>query len=617
MQDKIVIKYGLEWHPLGKGKHSIPMPDVAIERAILADYDYLSQQPGAELLEWKEHFQIFVNIIWGRPECTEPFHWNPYSLRMLDGAVKHKMIGLCGHASSGKTRFGAVWGLAHFIIFKKCKVFFTSTTITEAQSRIWGDVEMYWHDAVKFLGQQNMPGKLVSSKHKIVGILNGQYSDKVGCAVIASGDSAKDAESKIGFKMNRVILIADELPLMRHELYAKVVGNLKSNDYFQMMGIGNLTDIFDPFGVFVEPEDGWDSISEEFEEWKTKGNGYCLRFNGEKSPNVRAGKKLYPGLLTEEGLRDIREDKGYRTPEYYRMVLSFPCPTGDVNCIYTANEFTFNKCESMAVNWVDMPQKIAFLDPAFSKGGDRAAIAICEIGEAYLGSNNQCRQTLKMIEVKDLMKETKAGNTEKDINEQLAELFIKECNTHSIPVHNRGVDATGGGSPFATILAIKGGHGTLLVSFAGAASDKIISHTDKKKGKDRFKNKVSELWYVGKEFIKSGQIRGLTKELMQELCVRKYKEVQDKVVVQSKTELKQATNGKSCDFGDAWVGCIEIARERFGFMPASKAPIVPESVVPMNPLEQLIGRREPQKASLVDIFGGSVFSGGEGSGWAE
>lgn len=615
-QARDVIKYGITWKPLGSGRHSITMPDISIERAILKDYDKWSKAKGAEVMEWKEHFKLFVTLLWGRPDCKEPFHWNPYSLRMLDGAIEQKMLALSGHASSGKTRFGVVWGLAQFLIYNETtKVFFTSTTIKEARARIWGDVEMYWHEAAKYMGYAGMPGKLVSSESKIVGYINGKPTDKTGCALIASGDSAKDSASKIGFKMIRLLLIADELPLMRHELYEATV-NLMVNEGFQMIGIGNLTDVFDPFGCFAEPKDGWDSITEDYDEWPTAKGGYCLRFNGEKSPNVRAGRNLYPGLLTQEGIDVIIRTHGHRTVGYYKMVLSYPCPEGNAEQIYNSIELINNKCHDSNVLWQDIPQRVGFLDPAFTKGGDRAAACICEIGNAYVDEGRRTVQVLKMLLLEDLMMNVSAGKNVQDPNQQLADAFIKLCEQYRVPLNNRGADVTGGGSPFASLLATKQGHGMVLVSFAGKASEKAISKTDTRTGDQRFANRVSELWYIGKEFIRSEQIRGLTKELMDELCTRKYKELGTKILVESKKELKKRSQNKSCDFGDAWAGCVEIARSRFGFMPLNTAKIIPAVTNRLTEMDILLGRGQPTRPTLSDAFQGSVFSG-EGSGWGE
>lgn len=596
----------------------MPRPDWEIERYILEHYDELAGV--GKIQSWEEHFKRFVSIIWGRPECKRKFLWNPYAERMLDGARKHKFLGISGHASSGKTEFGGIWALANFFIKPlKTKVFVTSTSLEESRMRIWGVIEAYWNEAEEFFkayGSNNMPGKLVSSKGKILGVdlQTRKVNSLTGVALIAGGKGQdKDASTKIGFKAERVILIGDELPLLTHKLYEAADSNLFANPDFQMIGIGNLTSIFDPFGVFAEPAAGWDSITEDMLGWETK-RGYCIRFNGEHSPNVVAGKELYPGLLTLEKLDEYKRKLGERSPGYYRMIKSFPCPTGQVDYIYSEPELVKNMAAQKGTPWLERPTPLAFLDPAFSHGGDRAAAAFGLFGKVQHPVTRSTYYVLEKTETIDLMIKVEARHKTLDRNQQLAEMYKKECEARGVAVMNRGVDSTGGGDPFATVLALTMGQGVLSVSFAGAASEKAVSATDRRTGKERFKNRVSELWYIGKEFLVSNQIRGLDAVTMQELCARTYKEIGDKVKVESKDDMKERTNGRSPDFADAWVGLIEVARQRFGFTPAARAKAVPKaSAAHSDPFVEYLSPKSRRRYE-PEMVGSFVE---KGSGWGD
>lgn len=579
-----VRRYGIKWKPITdqRGRPVLVRQDWMIERLVLMDYDKLTATPGTQLMDWTEHFKLFVSHIWGRPECSRKFLWNPYADRMLREARANKFLGISGHASSGKTEFGAIWGLANFLIYPETtKVFVTSTTLTESRMRVWGVIEAYWGEAEKFFAPYGWkPGKLVSSAGKITGMRDGKSNDLTGLALIAGGKGQDgDASTKIGFKAQNVILIADELPLLTHKLYESASGNLFANENFQMVGIGNLTSIFDPFGVFAEPKAGWASLTEDMYGWETK-LGYCIRFSGENSPNVLSGSNAYPGLLTLDKLNAYKVNLGTKSPEYYRMVLSFPCPTGVVDSIYSEPELVAHNAAKSGTPWLSRPTPLAFLDPSFSKGGDRAAAAFGLLGLTPHPVTRHPIQVLEKTDTVDLMMQVNARHKDKDRNEQLADLFIAECNKRGVAIADRGVDSTGGGDPFATICAMKMGHGMQLVSFAGAASDKPISSTDTRKGKDRFWNRVAELWYIGKEFLLGGQIRGLDAATMMELCARTYKNVGSKVKVETKDDMKERTNGRSCDLGDAWAGLVEIARRRHGFIPAARSAMVKQPVGP-------------------------------------
>lgn len=619
-EEAYVHKYGAQWPPIldQKGRPVALSPDWLIEALILKNYDTYVAKKNVEVMPWEEHFMEFVKAIWGRKECGYKFIWNPYAKRMLEGARKHKFLGVSGHASSGKSQFLAIWVISKFLIDPaNTKALVTSTSLQDSRGRVWGVIEKYWEEARVFLEQWGpLPGKLVSSSGKIVGTLTGKADDLVGIALVAGGKGNDgEASTKIGFKASgSLILAADELPLLTHKLYDSAT-NLLANKGFQMIGTGNLTSIFDPFGLFVEPEGGWDSVTEDDYEWKTKVGGYCIRFDGEQSPNVKAKQMIYPGILDTQELSEIKERYGLRSPGYYRMIKSFPCPTGNIDSIYTEPELNHNMVAKSGSPWLDRPIPLAFLDPSFSQGGDRAAAAFGLLGYVQHPVTRQQVQVLEKTATLDLMKDVNARHPDKDRNEQLAELFIKECDKREVAVHDRGADITGGGDPFSTILTMKMGAGMTGVSFAGAASDMRISATDKRTGKDRFANRVSELWFIGKEFISSEQIKGLDPTTMLEMCARTYKEIGSRVLVEKKLDMKKRTNGRSPDFADAWVGLIEVARRRYGFTPSARAKqLPPKSAAPSNPYAFMFAPAVPERQTMRDQAVSS-FSGS--SSWGE
>ena len=579
-------KYGLKWNPIcaSNGQPVAQRPDVFIEQEVLRFFDTLKKHPGNLLLSWEEHFEKFVSMIWDNQHTQYRFTWNPYAKRMLREAVAHRFLGVSGHASSGKSQFGSIWGLANFLISPdNTRVLVTSTSLQESRLRIWGVTEKYWGEAETYFARvaaslnapPSMPGKLVTSSGKITGFIDGKVNDLVGIALIAGGKGNDgDASTKIGFKATggKLILVADELPLLTHKLY-DATSNLLSVDGFSMLATGNFSSAFDPFGAFTEPEDGWSSITEDMYEWKTRIGGYCIRFDGEQSPNVLAKKEIYPGLLTEKGLQEIRERNGEKSPAFYRMIKSFPCPTGQEQMIYSEPELIGNFADHTDVPWLKRPTPMAFLDPSFSTGGDAAAATFALLGDAQIAGKTIT--ILKKVTTMDLMMKVNAQAKDYDRNEQLADLFIEECDTRGVAIEDRGIDATGSGDSFATILATKMGKGFQMVQFGGAASDRAVSLTDPRPGKERFTNKVSELWYVGKEYVLAGQIRGLDPETILQLINRSFKNIGNRVQVEPKEKMKERTGGRSPDRADSWVGVLEVARRRYKFMSGVRAAARP------------------------------------------
>lgn len=571
--------YG-EWFPPKRdvnGKAVMKAPRFSIERACFLGwvgkkgYKKPSDSPGP-----LHHFKEYVSEIWGRKECAFPFFWNPYAERILQGWWDHKFLACGGHASSGKSQAGALLAVAYYLIDSEdTKCFVTSTTLAESRQRIWGVVEGYWNEACKFFGgEQNMPGKLISSRGVIRGSIGGDANEIRGIALIA-GDKSQEKDSiqkLIGFKAPKMLLVADELPLLSDGVYNAAKGNLFANDNFRMIGIGNPASYYDPFGVFAEPEDGWTSIDEHSMGWKTK-LGYCIRFDGLKSPNIPTA--IYPGLLTLDKINEFRINLGAESAAFWRMVRGFWSPTGELDCIYTEQMITSAMADKKVTQPRSAPIWLAFLDPSFSHGGDKAIACFGRLWEARNELFDKDMRILELVDSIDLSKRVNVMDENKDRNIQLAEEFHKECVKRGVSVTRVGVDATGGGDPFASLMSLKFGQGFLNVGFGGAPSDKRVSQTDKRTGKDRFGNRVSELWGVGRDYIRAGQIKGLDPDTIRDLTARTYDPKKPKMTVESKKDMKKRI-GRSPDRGDSVIGLLEVARTRCGFMINEKSAKTPQ-----------------------------------------
>jgi hypothetical protein len=250
---------------------------------------------------------------------------------------------------------------------------------------------------------------------------------------------------------------------------------------------------------------------------------------------------------------------------------------------------------------------LGFLDPAFSHGGDEAPACFCRLGEYYSAIHQRNVKGIERVETINLMAKVDASDKSVDRNQQLVNLFNEECANRGVTIEDRGSDSTGAGDPFASLMAITMGRGFQMVSFAGAPSDKTVGTTNSRSGKDRFANRVSELWYVGKDFMKAGQIRGLDPETCIQMCARMYKLVdREKVEVESKKIMKQRTNGRSPDRADAFFGCIEIARRRYGFSSLNRA--APRKALPSAPQDRNAYRQAALEATLSGRSGKGRFS---------
>lgn len=547
-------RYGEEW-PDGT-------TDLTIE--LIAFTDGWAPEDGG--LGKVNHFWNLVEMLWNRPGSPKRFERHPWAERMAEAACEHDYLSVAGCASSGKTDFFAVWGILNYLGDPRhTMVLVTSTSLKDSRKRIWGAIRDYWQAV------PGLPGKLVDSlgliRFEEEGVTS---SDRCGITLIAAEKKReKDAVGKmIGFKNKRVLVICDELPELSEAILEACYSNLApsargSGRYFQLIGIGNPNSYYDPFGVFSKPMHGWSSISPMDEEWETE-KGYCIRFDGERSPNILAGEELYPWMITQEKIDQAKKDLGPDSLAYWRMMRGFWCPTGGSDGIYSEADIIRNEAEKTPV-WLEPPIKVAALDPAFTNGGDR-----CPLYFGLLGRNQDGLVTLCYDEYVLLSEEVAIKDEPRAY--QIVRQFRQHCEDREIPPHNVAFDATGGGAPFGDVVAALWSSEVLRVNFGGKASDMKISALDKKKGSERYVNRVTEIWFSGKEFLRTGQLKGISRDLAKEMCSRTYsteKTTQMRVKVESKIEMRSRM-GKSPDLADAAFILLDLCRQRFGLSSAER-----------------------------------------------
>lgn len=510
-------------------------------------------EKGGESREF--HFKRIVSALW--PENgPKPFVWHPWAEQMLSAACANQYLAVAGCASSGKTDCFAIWAIVNFIAAPyDTMVLVTSTTLKDSRKRIWGSIRDYWQAAPP------LPGKLVDS----MGLIRfedgtGGTSDKCGITLIAAEKKKeKEAVGKlIGFKNKRVIVIADEMPELSESILEASASNLSLNPEFQFIGIGNPASRFDAFGILAKPKGGWQSISPMDEEWETE-RGLCIRFDGEKSPNVLTGKLIYPWIVTQAKLDEAKARFGENSLAYYRMFRGYWAPTGDEDNIYSETEIISAGADGEAI-WLEPPTKVAALDPAFTNGGDRTPVQFGEFGISREGIPTIMLTHRKLLQ--DNVHDKKRTRTE-----QIVQQFKDVCDAEGVEPWCCAFDKSGAGGPFGDVVAMAWSPEVLGVQFGGKASELPVSISDTTLSCDRYTNRVSELWFGAKELIRTGQLKGIDRDLAREMCARKYstkKGTSLRMEVESKTDMKART-GASPDLADAAMILIELCRQRFGF----------------------------------------------------
>jgi hypothetical protein len=513
-----------------------------------------------ELKEKEYYFWRICDELWNRPDLPKPMMTrHTWSEEMIRAAILNDFLSIGGAASSSKSHTMAAWGIVNWLSRPAdTLVLITSTTLRESRKRIWGSV-------ISLMSViDDAPCKVRDSIGSIAYINEkGTLFDRAGLSLVAS-DKSKGATQNtklLGSKQNRVLVIGDELSELSPTIIATAISNMSKNPYLQVIGMSNPGSRFDAFGDWSEPEGGWDSVDiQTADNWKTKWGGQYIRLDGERSPNIIAGETLYDYLPTEETLRQDKSRLGPDSRAYMRMVRAVFFDEEESEGIYSEAELTSSGSMRPA-EWATKPITVAGLDPAFTNGGDRCVLFLGKVG--YL-TNGQFGFEFG----RSFMLSDDARNTAIPRTYQIVKQVVDICVKNNVDPENLAVDATGAGAPFCDVLAGEWSSSILRVGFGGRASDRRVSANSKLKGDELYVNRSSELWFVGKELIRTKQLFGVTNELAIEMVARKYdmtKSTTLKVKIESKPEFK-VRFGRSPDLADAAFLALDCARQRHGLL---------------------------------------------------
>lgn len=512
-----------------------------------------------------EHFWKVVGLLWGRNNpvrnSTKFFHRNPWSEDMIEEACTQRYLAIGGAANSSKSE---TIGLYLFVSFlsnaRNTLGVVLSTSMKEARKRIWGSII----DFARAIPKPGLPIKIIDSTGIIRYVSNGEVSsDKASISLVAAErKQEKEAVGKlIGMHNNKVIVVGDELSELTESIleYALPGGNLTSNPEYQFIGLSNPGSYYDPFAKLWKPKAGWTSITVESDRWETE-HGIGLHFDGMRSPNVLAGRVLYPFLPTAAKIEDARRaEGGENSARFWRMIRGFMCPTGQEDLVYAESDIVKFKADEPAIFNQEPVVKVAALDPGFTNGGDKTILSL-----GTLGTSKDNLRTLNFDKQIELVEDV--TNTTENRSYQIARLLRETCEAHGVAPRHCAIDATGAGAPFCDVVDVVWSREILRVKFGGKASDLPVSLTDPAKGYERYYDRVTEIWYSGKELLRQGQLKGISPAMAKEMAARKYGTTgaEKKIYVESKTDMKLRI-GSSPDYADSAFIMLALCRERLSF----------------------------------------------------
>lgn len=591
--------YGLRW--------PVDMEPLEIEMWFVKRGGHAENKKGEKCgLGLSHHIGEMRKIIW--PELHDERHGQRWHKLCRDAQATHRVCTLMGPGSSGKTHEAAWFRLCEWLADpENTVVLVSSTDMRGLRMRVWGEIASLWERAVQRF--DFLPGHMVDSKLAITyDAIDEEGDDRdravrdfrracVGIPTVQNGRQV-GLGKWIGIKQNKVRLVADEGQAMDHS-FLSAFANLNKNSSFSATVLGNPSDILDALGRCAEPLDGWDGHMEpeKTTTWKTRFmDGICVNLIGLDSPSFDFPNEpnKFPYLINKRKIDETLAFFPKDSYEYYAQCVGSMKIGTLARRVLTRRICEDGKALSHDVIWEGGNRtKIYAVDAGY--GSDRCVGGWAEFGKAVGG------QTVLLLHPQSII--PVSARIEKEPEQQIAEFVRKECEANGVPPENMAFDSTGRGS-LGTFLARVWSDKCNPIEFGGSPTDRPMSldeyivdpKTKQRRPKtakecvDRF---VGELWFAVRFAIQAGQIRGLSREAMEEGCMREWDIVSnDRKSVETKTVMKERV-GRSPDLMDQVAIIVEIARRK-GFQISKLAN---ESTTP-NKTNALLSLSRQQQALI-------------------
>lgn len=495
-----------------------------------------------------------------------------------------------GHASAGKTHtFGHIFSAMYLADPLNTIATVTSTHLSGLKKRFWADIVHAMQT-----NTLNMPMH-IRAHDLTMRPAETPKEDKYVIEGIAT-DRGADAVERIqgNHSRNHRYVGIDEAQGTPKAVF-EAMSNLMSDRDFKAALLANPTKKFSEFGTWCEPTDGWARIDPETDMWwYTKRGGICVRLDGMKSPNVKHGRKIFPWLIDQTYVDQVKTSYGEKSPRYWAFVRGWFPPDGSTGYVYPTTVVV--KSEKL-VDFRDRPRKLASLDPAF-EGGDDCVLTLADLGKNDKGEPalNLDRQILIKVEV------TASGEP---IDYLIAMETIRVCKENNVLPEDYIMDTTGAGRGVAAFMMREWSPSINRLSYGGATTDRPLKHGDPDTAKQLFDRFVTELWWAGRSFMEEGHIGGIDHrfpKLREQLSAREYESLNEKKVrIESKREMKDRL-GYSPDYADSFVQLVELMRIKG----AIAGRLAPKATGGEHPRIKLASKYSRLEVASENFSGGTI-----------
>lgn len=501
--------------------------------------------------------------------------WNAWSeKRYRTYCEGWRIISQASGASTGKSVDAAKVALIEWLSDPKgTAVIVASTTIESLSSRVYGYLTRYLKDArvpIHYNLIRSAPPKILFDRDDII--------HSISAIAAAKGKDESAIANYIGRHPKRkLLLVLDEGPDL-DPVILNALPNLEAGqNNFQCIVLGNSNSKFDLHGALSTPKNGWSSIDPMVDtQWETtQSRGICLYFNAYHSPaiyetNPDKKRALSKFLPTAEDIESKKQTMGERSDSFWRFVLGFWKSTSTDDTVIS-KEFLENFRPGDRAEWSGLHplSVVAGLDPAFSTGGDKCILRLAILGQTTSGQivlDYRGDELLFPIPI--------SAHSEKSAELQIADRVIDILKQYNCEIHHLCIDANGQGRALGEVIALR--------ARAFRPPVKIYSTRGGNQAVRSFDVVVKtnhELWFILREYLQHGQIKGLDAEAMRQFTSRLVKVKGGKQLLESKVEYKvrmsavSSSMAHSPDEADAASLALQSAIINFGFTPGQRKDV--------------------------------------------
>lgn len=546
LRDTYVRWRGLDWDP-----------GIPIHQRHLILWKKWREFPQADFLNPKhEHCLEACRLLFTK----EQLDINPWFERSCKAWTEETFLIEWGCAGSGKSLSVGLFTLLDYLTDPDATfALLASTTKDMLQRRSFASVVKYLQ-YLKTNRKFHVPFKSLTQPLCVLPESAGDASD-AQCVILGvavqQGTTEQARQNLQGVHTRYVRLILDELTGLRPAAM-DARQNLAQCFDFKLVGMCNPESLYDQAGLYSVPIGGWTSITDDSEEWQTE-YGKVIRFDAFKSPGIKEPLR-YPYLPTQASIdRILKENRGnVDAPGVWTFLKAMVPPQSAERTVLTPAMIKTYNMQDRTV-WKEMYRKLAGLDPAFTSGGDAPTLKTAMLGYDQRGVLTLCYDKTFTLKIE--------ASSPVPVLKQLVDQTLRILDAEDIPLGHLGVDDSGTQS-VADALEMIRGVGLYRCNFGSKPPDVPVSVVSSTSAQEKYRDMVTWMYFLVSEFGQFGQIRGLDDEAARQFCLRRVREKQKPLQLETKYDAKKRTK-RSPDDADACAIVAAVARMVLGVAPGA------------------------------------------------